>query len=230
VGSGVLALDGALTERLSLAREVPPPHGGTSILTAGAPLDKARGALVLMHGRGATADDILALRGEWRASGFTFVAPQAAEFTWYSNTFLAPLEQNEPHLSSALALLGAIVDELGDRGVPAERQILLGFSQGGCLVLEFAGRFARRWGGVVGLSAGLIGPPGRRWNFAGSLDRTPVFLGCSDTDPHIPRGRVEESAAELKRIGGEVELRIYPGLGHTINRDELDHVQRMIDR
>lgn len=186
--------------------------------------------MILVHGRGATADDIIALRDEWPAAGFAFVAPQAAEFAWYPRTFLAPLDQNEPHLSSALALLGAIVDELGDRGIPAERQILLGFSQGGCLTLEFAGRFAGQRGGVVGLSAGLIGPPGRKWNFPGSLDHTPVFLGCSDIDPHIPRGRVEESAAELQRIGGEVDLRIYPGLGHTINRDELSRVQRIIDR
>ena len=216
--------------RLTLSREVPPPHGGAAILTAGAPLQEARAAMVLVHGRGASADDILMLREEWSAPGFVFAAPQAAGSTWYPYSFLAPLDRNEPHLSSSLALLGAIVDELGDRGIPAERQILLGFSQGGCLVSEFAGRFARRWGGVAGLSAGLIGPPGRRWGFTGSLSLTPVFLGCSDTDPHIPRERVEESAAELRRIGAEVELRIYPALGHTINRDELAHVQRMIDR
>jgi len=217
-------------DRLTLSSEVPPPHGDAIIRTAGTPLKEARAAMVLVHGRGASAEDILMLREEWSAAGFAFVAPQAAGSTWYPYTFLAPLEQNEPHLSSAIALLGAIVDELGLRGIPAERQILLGFSQGGCLVLEFAGRFARRWGGVAGLSAGLIGPPGRLWNFTGSLDRTPVFLGCSDTDPHIPRERVEESGAELTRIGGEVELRIYPALGHTINRDELAHVQRMIDQ
>jgi predicted esterase len=216
-------------DRLTLSSEVPPPHGDAIIRTAGTPLKEARAAMVLVHGRGASAEDILMLREEWSAAGFAFVAPQAAGSTWYPYTFLAPLEQNEPHLSSAIALLGAIVDELGLRGIPAERQILLGFSQGGCLVLEFAGRFARRWGGVAGLSAGLIGPPGRRWNFTGSLDRTPFFLGCSDTDPHIPRERVEESAAELRRISGEVELRIYPALGHTINRDELAHVQRIID-
>ena len=216
-------------ELLSLSRQVPPPHGGATIRTAGAPLKDARAAMVLVHGRGASPDDILMLREEWSAAGFAFVAPQAAGSTWYPYSFLAPLEQNEPHLSSGIALLRAIVDELGDRGIPAERQILLGFSQGGCLVLELAGRLARRWAGVAGVSAGLIGPPGRRWGFEGSLGQTPVFLGCSDTDPHIPRERVEESAAELRRIGGKVELRIYPALGHTINRDELAHVQNMID-
>jgi phospholipase/carboxylesterase len=218
-----------VTERLALARPVPPPHGGQIILLDGARLDDAQAAMVLVHGRGATAEDILGVRTEVRGSGLAFLAPQAAESTWYPNRFLAPLAQNEPHLSSGLALLGAITEELRDRGVPYERQVLMGFSQGGCLALEFAGRSAGRWGGVVGLSAGLIGPPGRRWNFQGSLGRTPIFLGCSDSDPHIPRERVEESAAELKRIGGEVELRIYPGLGHAINRDELDHLQRITD-
>jgi predicted esterase len=157
------------------------------------------------------------------------VAPQGADFTWYPYRFLAPLKQNEPHLSSGLALLKAISDEINLQGVAPERQILLGFSQGGCLTLEFAGRYARRWGGVVGLSAGLIGPPGRRWDFTGSLSGTPVFLGCSDSDPHIPRERLEESAAELERIGGQVELRTYPGLGHSINDDELGHVQAIMD-
>lgn len=215
---------------LTLTEAAQPPHGGEPTLVAGVPLDAAQGAMVLVHGRGATARDILELRHEWRAPGFCFVSPQAADSTWYPYRFLAPLAQNEPHLSSGLALLKAISDELDRRGVPSERQILLGFSQGGCLTLEFAGRNARRWGGVVGLSAGLIGPPGRRWNFPGSLDGTPVFLGCSDHDPHIPPERVEESAAEFGRIGGQVELRIYPGLGHTINKDELDHVQHIIDR
>ena len=216
--------------KLALKDSVPPPHGGEPILVAGVPLDAAQGAMVLVHGRGATARDILELRHEWHAPGFCFVSPQAADSTWYPYRFLAPLAQNEPHLSSGLALLKAISDDLCRRGVPSERQILLGFSQGGCLTLEFSGQNARRWGGVVGLSAGFIGPPGRRWGFPGSLLGTPVFLGCSDHDPHIPRERVEESAAELERIGGQVDLRIYAELGHTINKDELDHVQRIIDR
>jgi phospholipase/carboxylesterase len=215
---------------LTLSRAVAKPHGGGRILTAGAPLDSARAAMILVHGRGATAEDILELRNEWRAPGVAFLAPQAADFTWYPHTFLAPLPQNEPHLSSALALLAALVEEVGGRGIPPERVILLGFSQGGCLALEFCGRNARRWGGVVGLSGGLIGPPGREWKFEESLDSAPVFIGCSDRDPHIPATRVQESAAELKRIGGEVESRLYPGLGHTVNRDELAFVQGLVDR
>jgi phospholipase/carboxylesterase len=162
-------------------------------------------------------------------SAVALVAPQANANTWYPYSFLAPLQKNEPHLSSALALLGAVVRALDRDGVPPERQLLIGFSQGGCLALEFAGRTARRYGGVVGLSAGLIGPPGRQWSFAGTLDHTPVFLGCSNQDPHIPEERVRESARELARIGGDVEFEIYPGLGHTVNQDELDHVRRMIE-
>ena len=183
---------------------------------------------MLAHGRGAAAREILELRHQWQAAGFTFLAPQAADFTWYPERFLAPLELNEPHLSSGLAFLSGVVEELEARGIPAERQILLGFSQGGCLTLEFAARNARRWGGVVGLSAGLIGPPGRRWDFTGSLAGTAVFLGCGDPDPHIPRERLEESAVALERLGGNVELQVYPGLGHAIHRDELERVQSMI--
>lgn len=215
---------------LTVAEAIPGPHGGARIATAGSPVAEARAAVVICHGRGATAEDMLALEAAFDAPATAFVAPQADQSTWYPRTFLAPLRENEPHLSSALALLGAIVRELDRDGIPPQRQVLLGFSQGGCLTLEFAGRNARRYGGVVGLSAGLIGPPGRQWNFEGTLDGTPVFLGCSDHDPHIPRDRLEESARELGRIGGEVELQVYPGLGHTINRDELERVQRILDR
>lgn len=215
---------------LALDQTVPGPHGGARILTAGSPLAEARAAMVLLHGRGASADDILALAAELDAPNTAFVAPEAQQWTWYPYSFLAPLERNEPHLSSALALVGAIVAMLDRNGIPPERQLLLGFSQGGCLALEFAGRHALRYGGIAGLSAGLIGPIGRQWQFGGSLEGTPVFLGCSDRDPHVPRERVEESGRELTRIGGAVEVQIYRDLGHTVNRDELDRVQRMLDR
>ena len=213
---------------MELRHHVPPPHGGQPVLIGGTPPDSARAAIVLAHGRGAAARDILELHHQWQAAGFAFVAPQAADFTWYPEPFLAPFERNEPQLSSGLALFAGVVEELEARGLPVERQILLGFSQGGCLTLEFAARNARRWGGVVGLSAGLIGPLGRRWDFTGSLAGTPVFLGCGDTDPHIPRERLEESAVVLERLGGNVELQVYPGLGHAMNREELDRVQSLI--
>jgi predicted esterase len=208
---------------------VPGPHAGARVITAGPRVSEADAAIVLVHGRGASAEDILGLASELRLGNVALIAPQANQSTWYPYSFLAPLERNEPHLSSALALLRAITEALDRDGVPPSRQFLLGFSQGGCLALEFAGRHARRYGGVIGLSAGLIGPVGRSWQFAGSLEAAPVFLGCSDRDPHIPRERVEESGRELERIGARVEMRIYPGLGHTVNRDELDRVQRIVD-
>ncbi|NOT35647.1 MAG: phospholipase [Candidatus Eisenbacteria bacterium] len=217
-------------DRLEWSRAVTGPHSGQAVLTAGVPIEAARIAVVLIHGRGATADDLLPLRNEWRAEQVSFLAPQAADFAWYPHSFLAPLEANQPHLDSGLELIGALSDEVSSRGVPRERQLLLGFSQGGCLALEFAGRNACKWGGVVGLSEGLIGPPGRDWAFTGSLDGAPVFLGCSDHDPHIPRERVEASAIELRRIGGEVESRLYSEFGHSVNRDELSYVQGMLDR
>ena len=206
------------------------PHAGAGIVTSGTPIAEAGAAMVLLHGRGSSAEDILALAGELELRGTALIAPNAVGGSWYPYPFLAPLQRNEPYLSSALELLGALVESLEQRGIPRSRQALLGFSQGGCLTLEFSGRFAHHYGAVVGLSAGLIGPPGRSWNFGGSLGGTPVLLGCSDQDPHIPRERVEESAGELGRIGGEVDLQIYPGLGHTVNLDEVSRVQRLMDR
>lgn len=210
---------------LTLDAPVAGPHAGTHVALAGAAPAEARLAIVMSHGRGAGAEDMLALAEHLAVPDAAIVAPEAVGHTWYPYPFLAPLDANEPYLTSALALLAAIVAQLERAGVPGERQLLLGFSQGGCLTLEFAGRNARRYGGVVGLSAGLIGPPGREWRFAGSLAGTPVLLGCGDPDPHIPRERVEESARELSRIGGDVHLSIYPGLGHTVNRDELERVR-----
>jgi predicted esterase len=215
---------------LALSRRTPPPHGDEPVLLSGTPLDAAKAAIVLVHGRGGHPDDMLALCDGFKTDGFALVAPAAAGGTWYPLPFIAPLEQNEPHLSSALLKLEAVVEELSVRGIPSSKVLLLGFSQGACLVLEFAGRYARRWGGVAGLSGGLIGPPGRRWNFLASLSGAPIFLGCSDEDPHIPAARLHETAAELRRIGGEVDLRVYRGLGHTINGDEIRRVQEMIDR
>jgi len=215
---------------LTLDEPIPGPHQGARIATAGSVPGEARVAVVLGHGRGATAEDMLGFAAELDAPGISWIAPQASQQSWYPFPFLAPLRDNEPQLSSALALFHAVVRALERAGIPPERQLLLGFSQGGCLLLEYAGRFARRYGGVVGLSAGLIGPHGRQWNFTGALDGTPVLLGCGDRDPHIPRERVEESARELSRIGGAVELQIYPDLGHTVNQDELDRVRRMLGR
>jgi len=143
--------------------------------------------------------------------------------------FLAPIDQNEPRLGFALNVLSSLVDRLARDGVAADRVALIGFSQGACLSLEFAARHAQRFGAVIGLSGGLIGPPGVPRNYVGSFDSTPVFLGCSDVDPHIPVWRVHESADVFRRLGAEVDERIYPGMAHTINRDELDAVKRLLD-
>lgn len=204
------------------------PHRGQSVLTAGAPLAEAPAAMILVHGRGAGAEDILALADELARPDLASLAPQAAGHSWYPRTFLAPIPDNEPFLSSALAALGAVLAQVGAAGIPPARTVLLGFSQGACLVSEFAARDARRYGGIVGLSGGLIGPDGTPRDYAGDLAGTPVFLGCSDIDAHIPVERVRESADILRGLGGDVDARIYPGLGHTVNRDELGAVRALL--
>ena len=204
------------------------PHQGQPVLAAGEPLERARAAMVLVHGRGATAQDILTLAAELDQPGFAYLAPQAAGNTWYPYSFLAPIERNEPYLSSALATLGQLLAHVAAAGIPAERTILLGFSQGACLATEFAARNARRYGGLAGLSGGLIGPDGTPRDYSGTFDGTPVFLGCSDVDPHIPAARVQHSAEVLRRLGGDVTARLYRGMGHTVNEDEIEAVRAMM--
>jgi len=200
---------------------VPDLHRIEDAIAAGAPLDSAKAALILIHGRGATAESILPLGDAFGVSDLAVIAPQASANTWYPYTFLAPIEANELWLSSALSLIGALVAQLGERGFPPEKIALAGFSQGACLATEFSARNARRYGAVIGFSGGLIGPPGTPRNYKGSLAGTAVFLGCSDVDPHIPLERVEETADVLGRIGGVVDKRIYPGFGHSVNDDEI---------
>jgi predicted esterase len=204
------------------------PHSGQPILSAGSPLAQARGAMLLVHGRGASAGDILTLASEFNRPDFAYLAPQAAGNTWYPERFLAPIEQNEPWLSSALALLDRTLAQIKAAGFPLERTILLGFSQGACLALEFAARYARRYGGVAGLTGSLIGPANTPRAYSGSLDGTPVFLGCSDVDYHIPKERVVDTAEVMEHLGGAVTVRFYPGMGHTVNRDEIEFVTGMM--
>ena len=184
--------------------------------------------MVMIHGRGATAKSILSLADELAQPDFAYLAPQAAGNTWYPNRFLAPIASNEPYLSSALAMINEVLERLSEAGIPPEQAILLGFSQGACLALEFAARHARRYGGVAGLSGGLIGPDGTPRDYPGSLADTPVFLGCSDVDFHVPKERVLHSADVFRGLGGEVTARLYPNMGHTINQEELEAVRHMM--
>ena len=207
---------------------LPGPHQGQPVRITGEPVSRARAAMLMIHGRGARAEDILSLAHEFNLPGFAYFAPQAAENTWYPNRFLVPLVENEPWLSSALKFVNDVFTEIINAGIPAERIILLGFSQGACLALEFAARHARRYGGIVGLSGALIGPDDTPRDYKGSLAGAPVFLGCSDVDFHVPRQRVEQTAEVLRRLGGEVTERLYPNLDHSVNQDEIDFVRGMM--
>jgi predicted esterase len=205
------------------------PHGNQPVLRRGPPARDARLVVILAHGRGSSADDMLGLAREFSAEDVSYLAPQAAGHAWYPYSFLAPIQRNEPYLSSALRLLGELVQQAGREGVGPDRIVLLGFSQGACLSVEFAARHAQRYAAVVALSGGLIGPPGTPRDYAGSFDGTPVFLGCSDRDPHIPLERVHESADVFRRMGGTVDERIYPRLGHTVNAEELAAVEELLN-
>jgi predicted esterase len=206
------------------------PHQGQPMLQAGEPIAHAKAAMVMMHGRGASAGDILELAFELKQPGFAYLAPQAAGSSWYPNSFLAPVASNEPELSSAFHTIENILAQLREAAIPVERTIILGFSQGACLSLEFVARNAKRYGGVVGLSGGLIGPDGIPRDYTGSLAGTPVFLGCSDKDPHIPKERVEFSATVLQKLGGDVTAKLYPNLAHTVNPDEIRFIRTMLAR
>ena len=203
-------------------------HSGQPIVHRGPVIAQARIAVILVHGRGDSADGILTLADEFDLPDVTWIAPQAAGNTWYPYSFLAPMERNEPGLSSALRLLGDLVETLADEGKSHERIVLMGFSQGACLSQEFAARNATRYHAIVGLSGGLIGPPGTPRTYQGSFERTPVFLGCSDVDPHIPVERVHESAEVFRRMGAGVDERIYPRMGHTVNADEIAAVRALL--
>lgn len=207
---------------------VPGPHSGQLIRTAGEPLDRARAAMLMVHGRGATAEDILSMADQFALPGFSYLAPQAVGNIWYPNRFLESLESNQPWLTSALLLLGDVLGQIIHAGIPAEHIMILGFSQGACLALEFAARNARRYGGLVGYSGALIGPDDTPRDYPGSLAGTPVFLGCSDVDPHVPKERVDESADVLRHLGGVVTERLYPNMEHTVNQDEIDFVRGMM--
>ncbi len=203
-------------------------HANQPILSRGKSLAEAQSAMILLHGRGASAASILQLVPEFEHSDYAYLAPQAAGNSWYPFRFIEPVERNEPYLSSALAVIAELIKNIKAAGIPTERIMLLGFSQGACLTLEFAARHAAHYGGVVGLSGGLIGADDTPRDYPGSLDGTPVFLGCSDVDPHIPKLRVDEAAQVLTKLGGTVTERIYPNMDHIVNQDEIEFVRTMM--
>jgi phospholipase/carboxylesterase len=203
------------------------PHQGQPVRTAGESLDQAKAAMLMVHGRGARAEDILSLADQFAQPGFAYLAPQAAENTWYPNRFTAPISSNEPWLSSALAFVGDVFNQI-IQVIRPERIMLLGFSQGACLTLEYAARNARPYGGLVGLSGALIGPDDTPRDYKGSLEGAPVFLGCSDVDFHVPKERVGQTAEVFRRLDGEVTERLYPNMDHTINQDEIDFVRGLM--
>ena len=204
------------------------PHARQPVLRGGVPVERARLVAILIHGRGASAADILSLSEELTPGDVAYLAPQAAGSTWYPMSFMSPIPQNEPGITSGLRTIARLIAEVAAQGVPQERVMLLGFSQGACLSLEFAARRAGRYAAVVGLSGGLIGPPGTPRAYAGTFESTPVFLGCSDVDAHIPLARVRESADIFRRMGAAVDERIYPRMGHTVNQDELQAVNALL--
>ena len=205
------------------------PHAGQPVLNAGKPLGQAPVAVIMVHGRGAGPENILDLVPALGHAGVTFLAPAAANRTWYPYSFMADSAKNEPQLSSALSVLESLVATVEEHGVARDHIVMLGFSQGACLTTEFAIRHASRLGGVVAFSGGAIGPPGTTWNESGRFDGTPIFFGCSDVDAHVPADRVRESGEVCARMGAEVTTRIYPGMGHLVNDDEIAWARALLD-
>jgi predicted esterase len=206
------------------------PHEGQPVVTDGAPLGQAPAAVIMIHGRGAEPENILDLVPVLEHPRLTYLAPAAANRTWYPHSFLTDIAGNEPGISSGLAVLDSLVARIEAAGVPRSRVVLLGFSQGACLSAEYAIRHASRFGGVVLFSGGAIGPPGTAWKYEGGFDGTPVFLGCSDRDTHVPLARVNETAEVFSRMGADVTKRIYPGMGHLVNEDEIAFARELLTR
>lgn len=204
------------------------PHANAPIETRGPSLAAAKVAMVIAHGRGATANGIITLSGDLDIPGVTYLAPQAAGRTWYPHSFTAPVNENEPSFSSGLALVDSLVDRVLETELTPANLVLCGFSQGACLIGEYAARNTRDYGGIALLSGGLVGPDGTEFVYEGSLKNVPVFIGCSDDDPHIPLKRVEETAMVFEALGAAVDKRIYSGMGHGINEDELTALKSLV--
>jgi predicted esterase len=203
-------------------------HQGQRVLGHGAEASSADRLVILLHGRGATAESMLPLAGVLSSPGMRFVIPQAALNRWYPQTAFGPLESNEPDLSSALEVIDSLVKDARQDGLSDQQIFLGGFSQGACLAAEYTARNSRRYGGLFVLSGALIGPPGMPRNYPGSFDSMPVFIGGSDVDPWVAHELIKESAGVFKDMGAEVDFRTYPGMGHDVNQDEIDAVRAML--
>lgn len=206
------------------------PHATGELLHAGASLDEASGAVILLHGRGASAVDILSLASPLERPGLAYLAPQAAGKTWYPQSFLAPREQNEPWLSSALDRLEQVVRSLEDAGMKCAQIALCGFSQGACLAMEFVASHPTRYAGVIAFTGGLVGPLGSDLQHPGQLAGTPVLLSSGDPDPHVPWLRVQQTADELSRMGAQVATRRYPGRPHTVSAEEIEDARMLLEQ
>jgi len=199
------------------------------VLTTGKPLGQSPVVVIMIHGRGAGPENILELASALAQPDVTYLAPAAANSTWYPYSFMSDIARNEPYLSSALSVVKSLVSQVEAAGIRRDRIVILGFSQGACLSTEFAIRNASRFGGFVAFSGGAIGPPGTKWDETGRFDGTPIFFGCSNVDPHIPEPRVIESAELCERMGARVTRRIYPGMGHLVNDDELAWARALLE-
>lgn len=199
-----------------------------NIVTAGQEITSAKKALIMIHGRGANAQDILSLSSYLDVKDYSLIAPQASGNTWYPYTFLALPQENEPYLSSALSMLQEVVADTISQGIPAENIYFLGFSQGACLTLEFITRNATRYGGAVAFTGGLIGDKIYPENYKGDFGGTPVFIGTSDPDPHVPAARVLASEKVLQEMNAAVTVKIYPNMGHTITQDEITLANKLV--
>ena len=207
-----------------------PPHAGQPVLTRGRSLGEGAAVMIMVHGRNASPESILGLADALDHPAFTYLAPAAQGGTWYPLSFMSEIEKNEPGISSGISVIHDLIEGLLKLGIPTQRIMLLGFSQGACLAATAALRRPARYGGVICYSGGLIGPPGIHWDTNGSFDGTPVFLGCSDVDSHIPKARVDESKVAFETMGASVTERIYPGMGHLVNQDEIGFARDLMGR
>jgi len=207
------------------------PHQGQNIATGGPNLKDAKAAMIMVHGRGASAESIFGIANEFNHQNeIAFLAPQANGFTWYPYSFLAPTDQNQPGLNSGLQAIFDLVQKAENEGINKENIFILGFSQGACLATEFLARHPDKYAGVIALSGGLIGDAVNPQNYSGDIKQTPVFLGCSDIDPHIPKKRVDETEEVFSKLGASVTKKIYPGMGHLVNEDEIKNINTLITK